>query len=159
MTAAVGQPWTVLSCALAALLLSVGLVRGERLAFNFFPSPEATILNAEVKFVAGTSPARVERFVTHLTQALRETEAHFGEPLVEVAVARLGEIARDDGQIGSRGDQFRGPHGGTRRARPAQHPQRRVHRRLARAHRAAPRPRIAVAGRATRGTRRDGTST
>ena len=106
VTAAVGQPWTVLSCALAALLLSVGLVRGERLAFNFFPSPEATILNAEVKFVAGTSPARVERFVTHLTDALRETEAHFGEPLVEVAVARLGEIARDDGQIGSRGDQF-----------------------------------------------------
>ena len=106
VTAAVGQPWTTLSCALAALLLAVGLVRGERLAFNFFPSPEATILNAEVKFVAGTSRARVERFVTHLTDALRETEAHFGEELVEIAVARLGQIERDDGQIGSRGDQF-----------------------------------------------------
>ena len=106
VTAAVGQPWTVLSCALAALLLTVGLLRGERLAFNFFPSPEATILNAEVRFVAGTSPARVERFVTHLGQTLRETEAHFGEPLVETAVARLGEIERDDGRIGSRGDQF-----------------------------------------------------
>ena len=106
VTAAVGQPWTVLSCALAALLLTVGLVRGERLAFNFFPSPEATILNAEVRFVAGTSPARVEDFVTHLGQTLRETEAHFGEPLVETAVARLGEIERDDGRIGSRGDQF-----------------------------------------------------
>ena len=106
VTAAVGQPWTTLSCALAVLLLSVGLVRGERLAFNFFPSPEATILNAEVKFVAGTSPARVEGFVAHLTHALRETETHFGEPLVEVAVARLGEIERNDGRIGSRGDQF-----------------------------------------------------
>ena len=106
VTAAVGHPSTVLSCTLAALLLSVGLLRGERVAFNFFPSPEATILNAEVKFVAGTSPARVEDFVAHLTQTLRETEAHFGEALVEVAVTRLGEIERNDGRIGSRGDQF-----------------------------------------------------
>ena len=106
VTAAVDQPWTTLSCALAALALTIGLLRGERVAFNFFPTPEATILNAEVKFVAGTSPARVERFVAHLKQTLQETEAHFGEALVDVAVARLGEIERNDGRIGSRGDQF-----------------------------------------------------
>ena len=95
VTAAVGQPWTVLSCTLAALLLSVGLVRGERLAFSLFPSPETAIVNAEAKFISGTPPARVERFATHLADALRETEAHFGEPLVKVTVARIGDQSAD----------------------------------------------------------------
>ena len=95
VTAAVGQPWTVLSCALAALLLSVGLVRGERLAFHLFPSPETAIVNAEAKFIPGTPPARVEGFATHLADALRETETHFGEPLVKVTVARIGEQSAD----------------------------------------------------------------
>ena len=95
VTAAVGQPWTVLSCALAALLLSVGLVRGERLAFSLFPSPETAIVNAEAKFISGTPPAQVERFATHLADALRETEAHFGEPLVKVTVARIGDQSAD----------------------------------------------------------------
>ncbi len=95
VTAAVGQPWTVLSCALAALLLSVGLVRGERLAFHLFPSPETAIVNAEAKFIPGTPPARVEGFATHLADALRETETHFGEPLVKVMVARIGEQSAD----------------------------------------------------------------
>ena len=93
VTAAVGQPWTTLSCALAALLLCVGLVRGERLAFHLFPQPETAIVNAEAKFISGTSPARVERFTTHLVQALRETEAHFGESLVKVTAARIGELS------------------------------------------------------------------
>ena len=95
VTAAVGQPWTVLSCALAALLLSVGLVRGERLAFSLFPSPETAIVSAEAKFIAGTPPAQVEGFATHLADALRETEAHFGEPLVKVTVARIGDQSAD----------------------------------------------------------------
>ena len=60
VTAAVRRPWTTLSCALAALLLAVGLVRGDRLAFNFFPTPEGQILFASVSFAAGTPPERVE---------------------------------------------------------------------------------------------------
>ena len=93
--AAVDQPWTTLSCALAALLLCVGLVRGERLAFHLFPQPETAIVNAEAKFISGTSPARVEGFATHLVQALRETEAHFGEALVKVTAARIGELSAE----------------------------------------------------------------
>ena len=91
VTAAVGQPWTVLSCALAALLLAVGLIRSERLAFHLFPSPETAIVTAEAKFISGTPPARVEGFVTRLTDALRETEAHFGETLVKATVADIGD--------------------------------------------------------------------
>ena len=93
--AAVGQPWTVLSCAAAALLLCVGLLLGERLAFRLFPTPETAIVNAEARFISGTSPAEVEGFVAHLTQTLREAEADFGEALVEVAVAEVGDQSAD----------------------------------------------------------------
>ena len=93
---AVRRPLTTLSCALTALLLTVGLVRGDRLAFNFFPTPEGQILFAKVSFAAGTPRERVERYIGHLEHTLKETEAHFGEELVELAVARLGQ----------QGDQF-----------------------------------------------------
>ena len=106
VTVAVRRPWTTLSCALAALLLAVGLVRGDRLAFNFFPTPEGQILFASVSFAAGTPPERVDRFIGHLEHTLNETEAHFGEDLVQLAVARLGQQERASQQQGSRGDQF-----------------------------------------------------
>ena len=106
VTAAVRRPLTTLSCALAAMLLTVGLLRGDRLAFNFFPTPEGQILFASVSFAAGTPPERVERFVDHLEHTLKETEAHFGEDLVDLAVARLGQQERAGRQQGSRGDQF-----------------------------------------------------
>ena len=106
VAAAVRRPLTTLSCALATLLLAVGLVRGDRLAFNFFPTPEGQILFASVSFVAGTPPERVERFISHLERTLKETEAHFGEELVDMAVARLGQQERASRQQGSRGDQF-----------------------------------------------------
>ena len=106
VTAAVRRPWTALSCALAAMLLTVGLLRGERLAFNFFPTPEGQILFASVSFAAGTPPERVERFIDHLEHTLNETEAYFGEELVDLAVARLGQQERASHEAGPRGDQF-----------------------------------------------------
>ena len=106
VTTAVRRPFTTLSCAVAALLLTVGLLRGDRLAFNFFPTPEGQILFASVSFAAGTPPERVDRFIGHLEHTLKETEAHFGEELVELAVARLGQQEREGARQGSRGDQF-----------------------------------------------------
>ena len=106
VTAAVRRPWTTLSFAFAALLLAAGLLASGRLAFTFFPTPEGQILFAGVSFVAGTPPQRVERFIGHLEDTLKETEAHFGEDLVDLAVARLGEKERADRLRGSRGDQF-----------------------------------------------------
>ena len=103
---AVRQPWTTLSCALAALLVSAGLIQGERLAFNFFPTPEGQILFASVSFAAGTPPERVERYAGHLERTLAETDAHFGGGLVELAVARLGQQERAGRRQGARGEQY-----------------------------------------------------
>ena len=91
---------------MTALLFTVGLVRGDRLAFNFFPTPEGRILFASVSFAAGTPPERAERFIGHLERTLKETETHFGEDLVEFAVARPGQQERASQRQGSRGDQF-----------------------------------------------------
>ena len=106
VTVAVRRPLATLSCAVAALLLAVGLIRGDRLAFTFFPTPEGQILFASASFAAGTPAERVERYVAHLERTLKETEAHFGEKLVDIAVARLGQKERAGRLEGTRGDQF-----------------------------------------------------
>ena len=66
VTAAVNRPVTTVSCAMAALILSVSLIIGKRIAFNFFPVAEATILHANISFVSGTSPATTARSQTTL---------------------------------------------------------------------------------------------
>ena len=82
-------PMTAVCTALAMLALTAGLAGSGRIGFYFLPVPEATVLDARVQFAAGTPPQRVERFMTRLEQTLRETEAGFGEKLVELAVARV----------------------------------------------------------------------
>jgi len=103
---AVGNPATTLSAAAALLLVSVGLLAGGRTAFNFFPTPEATLVHANVGFVAGTPPARVETFMGEVEQALRDAERSFGEKLVETAVVHLGTAQVSENRPSQRGDQF-----------------------------------------------------
>ncbi len=92
--------------ALALLMLAAGLLAGGRVSFNFFPSPEGRILNADVSFVAGTPPARVRAFMAEVEAALRQTEAHFGEPLIELSTTVLGQVRSEDGRGTRSGDQF-----------------------------------------------------
>jgi len=81
-----------LSGTLALLILSLGLPAGGRLGFTFFPSPDSTILYANVAFVAGTPPKRVERYVDDVQRALWETDAQFGGGIVQTAVPRLRSV-------------------------------------------------------------------
>jgi len=102
----VDNPWTTVSSALAMLILALGLLVGGRLAFNFFPTPEGKIVHANVSFVAGTSPRRVADFMAQLQSDLLATEARFGEPLVNIAVTRLGSIASENAAQGQHGDNL-----------------------------------------------------
>ncbi len=106
VTACVHNAMATVCAAVALLMLAVGLVAGGRVAFNFFPSPEATVVNADVSFVAGTPPGRTEAFMRHVEDALEETEAHFGKQLVSTAVIVLGQVRRADGRSSRGGDQF-----------------------------------------------------
>ncbi len=106
VTYAVRRPITVLSAMISVLMLAVGLLAGRHIAFNFFPTPESTVLNANATFVAGTPTHRVRAFVDHLEQTLGETEKHLGGGLVSVAVAHLGSIPALDSQPATRGDHL-----------------------------------------------------
>ncbi len=104
--ACVTRPAITLSAAVAMLVVTVGLIAGGRLAFNFFPTPEAKMVTAEATFVAGTPPDRVEAFIAHVERALFETEEALGGELVNVAIRHLGVVDRADGRRSRPGDQL-----------------------------------------------------
>ncbi len=79
-----------LAGALALALVTVGLLAGGRLGFNFFPTPEPSIFYANASFVAGTDERTVEQFLQDMRQGLAETEEALGGDLVLHAVTQEG---------------------------------------------------------------------
>ncbi len=88
------------------MILSVGLLAGGRIAFVFFPTPEAQIVFANATFVAGTPREQTQAFLRELEDGLRAAERELGGNLVEAAVARLGATVAVDVGAGARGDQL-----------------------------------------------------
>lgn len=79
-----------LTAALAITLVTAGLLAGGRIGFNFFPSPESSIVYANASFVAGTHRGKAADFVDHLQATLQETDDALGGGLVRTAVAHYG---------------------------------------------------------------------
>jgi len=105
-SAAIRHRFTTVAAALALLMVAVGLLAGGRLAFVFFPTPEAQILNANVTFVAGTPRSTVDAFLSHLEQTLFETERAFDKGrLVNVVLAYHGSKSGSGG-AGAAADQL-----------------------------------------------------
>ena len=100
--------WVTICAAAGFLIVMAGLLAGGRLAFNFFPTPEAQMIHANATFVAGTPRYRVNRFLDHLEQTLFQTQRELGQGrLINVAVVHQGTKAGDDGGAGfARADQF-----------------------------------------------------
>lgn len=100
--------WVTICCAAGFLIVMGGLLAGGRLAFNFFPTPEAQMIYANATFVAGTSRHRVNSFLDHLEQSLFQTEKELGQgKLINIAVVHQGSKAGDDAGAGfARADQF-----------------------------------------------------
>lgn len=89
--ASISNRWTTLAAAIAMLVIAVGLLAGGRLGFVFFPTPESQIINANVTFAAGTPRARVDTFLQHLEDTLKQTEEAFGHgKLINVVLAFHG---------------------------------------------------------------------
>lgn len=86
-----------LASTLALMIFVVGLLAGGRLGFVFFPSPESTKLNADVRFVAGTPPSESAYYVDSLYAALREVEQELEPGIVKVAVVHYNETTRQPG--------------------------------------------------------------
>ncbi len=97
-----------LAAALASLIMVVGLLAGGRLAFNFFPTPEAQMIQANITFVAGTPRHKVDAFLIQLRETLYRTQNEFGQgELFTVAIAHHGAKVGEGGGGGSAtGDQL-----------------------------------------------------
>ena len=87
-----------LASAVALALLTVGLLAGGRLGFNFFPTPEPSIFYANASFVAGTDERTVDRFLEDMRRSLNETEEALGGDLIRHAITREGATLGSGGR-------------------------------------------------------------
>lgn len=90
---AVRWRYLTVASAIAALILSIGLVEGGRVNFIFFPSPEADKIFANVRLVAGTPREQTIAMLDEMEDALtvaqeRLTEGSRG--LVRMSLAKVG---------------------------------------------------------------------
>ncbi len=67
--------YATLALTIGATVISVGLIAGGRVDFQFFPSPESENISAEVEFAAGTPEAERIASLGRIEDALREAEA------------------------------------------------------------------------------------
>lgn len=80
-----------IAAALSLFILTLGLIVGGQVKFNFFPAVETDAFSANVQFLTGTEPARVQAFLNHLDTTLRATEAELSDtPLLSIALQKLG---------------------------------------------------------------------
>ncbi|MDH3375422.1 MAG: efflux RND transporter permease subunit [Gammaproteobacteria bacterium] len=106
VTKAVEFRWATLAAALAITMMTVGLLRGGHIQYEFFPSPDTTILYANVDFVAGTPKQQVIDYLRVMKTAMYASERELGEHLLATAVVRHGYAQSPDEDRGRRGDQF-----------------------------------------------------
>ncbi|MDX1755313.1 MAG: efflux RND transporter permease subunit [Marinobacter sp.] len=91
-----------LSAALALTLVTVGLLLGGRLEFNFFPTPEPSVFFANASFVTGTNRETVDAFLAEMERSLNETEEDLGGDLILHAVTSHGRtlVAEAGSRVG-----------------------------------------------------------
>lgn len=90
---------TVMALALGLIILTIGLLAGGRMSFTFFPSPEATKIDASIQFVAGTPETVTAQFVRHVYQALLQTEAELEPGIIDVAVVAFNQGSGSSGAV------------------------------------------------------------
>lgn len=91
--------YVTIAICIASLLITAGMVRGGRVDFVFFPSPEAESIRARVVFNAGTPKDKVIEAVTAIERSLYEAAAKLSPdaPLVVAAFATVGSAGRSTG--------------------------------------------------------------
>ena len=90
-----------LAVAMSVAIMTVGLLSGGRIGFNFFPTPEPSVLYANASFVAGTDSRRVDQFMVDMAQSINATEKALGGNLILHSVVTRG------GTLGAGGDRGR----------------------------------------------------
>ena len=101
--------YITMAVAVSALIISVGLVAGGRVAFNFFPSVEADVAYANVRLAPGGGRSETETAVWSIESAAYTAEKELGfnkGALVRQTLAKVGaSVGREQGG-GSTGDEI-----------------------------------------------------
>lgn len=101
VAAAVNWRYVTLAVAVASMILAVGLVRGGRVGFTFFPSPESENLTASIYFHAGIPEDQAIDGILRIEAALGDAEKELTEgtdqKLVVASYATLGKAGNNRG--------------------------------------------------------------
>jgi len=100
---AVAWRYVTLAICVSALIIIVGVIRGNHVGFVFFPSPEAENITASITFTPGVSEAAALETLARVDQALRASDEQLtanldGEDtLVLSAYTVYGQSGRNQG--------------------------------------------------------------
>ena len=102
--------YATLAAALASLILAIGMVAGGRVAFHFFPSPEADVVFANVVMAPGTPREQMQAMVNELDRAAVAAERRLAGEEGSLLRATLGTIGISQGRPFERlsGDRYGG---------------------------------------------------
>ncbi|MBT3789409.1 MAG: efflux RND transporter permease subunit [Alphaproteobacteria bacterium] len=112
VTLCVHYRYVTLATTVSMLIISIGIVAGGRLPFNFFPTPEADTIFANVVFAPGTPRTQTERMIRNLEAGMRRAEQKVTDGkggLITASFAKIGQSqAADFGSVS--GDHLGGIH-------------------------------------------------
>ena len=109
---AVAWRYTTVACAIAMLILSIGVVMGGRIDFHFFPSPETDTIYGNVQFAPGTPRQVTEEMLYELEAAMFRAEEKYGGGKGSLVASSFGRIGESQGEpfTSTRGDHHGGIH-------------------------------------------------
>ena len=90
---AIAHRYSTVAAALAVLLVCLGLLGGGRVGFQFFPTPEPSLLVANLEMDAATDRAATSAALAEVEAGLRRAVAALaddGEALLQIAVPHTG---------------------------------------------------------------------
>ena len=96
-----------ISLIVAMFIISIGVLVSGRVPFNFFPSPDGTVVYVNAKFLPGMPSEDVKRFMLHIHEVMLETDAYFSNDLVVAqAITRHGVTSGEENGLNDNGDHI-----------------------------------------------------
>ena len=103
--------YATLAIAVGSLILSVGMIKGDRVGFVFFPSPEADKVYANVQFTAGSPRERTVAMLEEMERGLMAAEKELTSGrggLVRMVISKVGASVGRPSPLPGSGDHIGG---------------------------------------------------
>jgi len=92
VSAAVSWRYAVFAFAIAVFMGAVGLLAGGRVGFNFFPAPEANVVNANIVFSPGVEREQTVQMMAEMQRALDKVEQDLTDGEGGLVLSSFGKI-------------------------------------------------------------------